>query len=191
MHPFVRRAANAVAVRHGALVAWTAMATPGISHGGRSAEERFRQATGATKPGRAGDGDAVLDGCVIEVKRATAATLNQVRAVKYIPLVVLHEPTNRWYVVPAHIVVCLVAAKKRGQHTENPFESSTVNVFALGKYEVAESDLRTATIAACQEANTYPEMKEAMATVLRESKALATKSTDRVTALIKKLKLAP
>ena len=68
---------------------------------------------------KTGLGDAELGGAFVEVKKATAATLNQVRAVKYIPLVAYHEPTDTWYVVPAHVIVCLVASKGRGQHTEN------------------------------------------------------------------------
>jgi hypothetical protein len=50
-------------------------------------------------------GDALLDDHPIEVKRASANTLNQVRAVKYITLVAYHEPSDTWYVVPAHQVV--------------------------------------------------------------------------------------
>lgn len=61
----------------------------------------------------------MLDGCPIEVKSATSNTLNQVRAVKYIPLVAYHVPTEAWFVVPAPDVVRLVSSKARGQHTEN------------------------------------------------------------------------
>jgi len=86
----------------------------GISHGGQSAEERYRNVTGGTKPLKSGHGDAGLAGTYVEVKKATAATLNQVRAVKYIPLVAFHEPTDTWYVVPAHIVVCLVQRRLGG-----------------------------------------------------------------------------
>ena len=163
----------------------------GISHGGKDAEERYRHLTGASKSTKAGDGDAVLDGCPIEVKRATSATLNQVRPVKYIPLVAYHEPTDTWYVVPAHIIVCLVSSKARGQHTENPFESATLNVYGLGKYEVAEADLKKATLNAIAEANKYSELKKAMAKVLVESKALAERSTKAVKELIVSLKIVP
>jgi len=103
-------------------------------------------------PPKSGYGDAELGGTYVEVKKATAATLNQVRAVKYIPLVAFHEPSDTWYVVPAHIIVCLVATKRRGQHTENPFESATLNIFSLGKYQVAhEADLKMATLNAIAE----------------------------------------
>ena len=167
-------------------------ASMGISHGGHSAEERYRLATGATKCAKSGDGDAVLGDCNVEVKKATAATLNQVRAVKYIPLVALHEPTDTWYVVPAHMIVCLVSSKGRGQHTENPFESATLNIFALGKYKlVSEKHLKQATLDAIAEAKKYPDIKKAMETVLKESKELAARSVKDVQTLIAHLKIAP
>lgn len=68
----------------------------GISRGGRSAEDLFRQLTGAQPAERAAQGDAVLEGHPVEVKRATNNTLNQVRAVKYLPIVVHHEPASEW-----------------------------------------------------------------------------------------------
>jgi hypothetical protein len=126
------------------------------------------------------------------VKKATAATLNQVRAVKYIPLVAFHERTDTWYVVPAHIIVCLVATKGRGQHTENPFESATLNIFALGKYKVeSEAGLKKATLDAITEASKHAELKRAIDQVLADSKALAAASVSNVQAIITKLKLAP
>ena len=164
----------------------------GISGDGQSAEERYRRATGAAKSAKSGDGDAVLGGSNIEVKKATKPTLNQVRAVKYIPLVALHEPTDTWYVVPAHVVVCLVSSKGRGQHTENPFESATLNIFALGKYKIgAEKDLKQATLDAIAEARKFPDLKKAMDTVLSESKDLAARSVKSVKALITNLKIVP
>ncbi|SRR6266545_2069706 len=165
--------------------------TVGISHGGKSAEQRYRELTGAAQPPKAGYGDAELGGTYIEVKKATAATLNQVRAVKYIPLVAYHVPTDTWYVVPAHIVVCLVSSKGRGQHTENPFESATLNIFSLGKYKCAEAELRERTLQAIAEAQKHSDLKIAMDQVLASSKDLSAKSVADVTACIAKLKIEP
>jgi hypothetical protein len=165
--------------------------TMGISNTGQSAEDRFLKATGATKSLKAGDGDAVLGGSNVEVKKATTPTINQVRAVKYIPLVVLHETTGKWYVVPAHQVVCLVSSKSRGQHTENPFESATLSISALGKYERQEKDLKQATLDAIAEAGKYPRLKAALEKVLKESKDLADKSIKDVTAILKQLNITP
>ena len=146
----------------------------GISHGGDNAEVKFIALTGADKSIAAAQGDAVLDGHPIEVKQATKNTLNQVRAVKYIPLVVLYVPTEQWYVVPAHVVVAAVSQKRRGQHTENPFESATLNVNSLGAYRVDDpAQLRERTLAAVLESAKYPELRDLMREILQESKDLA------------------
>ncbi len=152
------------------------------------------RATGATKSLKPGQGDAVLGGSNIEVKMASKSTINQVRAVKYIPLVVLYEPdttTSKWFVVPAHKTVCLVSSKSRGQHTENPFESATLNVSALGEFETLEKDLKQATLDAITAAGKYPQLKAAMDVVLKESKDLADKSIKDVAAVLKQLNLGP
>ncbi len=67
----------------------------GISGGGRSAEAMFRELTGAEPSAEAAKGDATLEGYQVEVKRATSNTVNQVRAVKYIPVVVYDERAGR------------------------------------------------------------------------------------------------
>lgn len=49
-----------------------------------------------------------------------------------------------------------------------------MNIFALGKYQVAsEADLKKATLDAISEAKKHIELKQAMDQVLAESKALA------------------
>ena len=110
----------------------------GLSGGGRSAEDLFRQLAGAVPAGRAAQGDALLQGHPVEIKRATSDTLNQVRAVKYLPIVVHFAPADEWYVVPAHVVVAAVSRKRRGQHTENPFESATLSLRNLRDWKVGE-----------------------------------------------------
>lgn len=157
----------------------------GISGGGRSAEQAFREYTGATRPQRASAGDAILEGHPVEVKRATSATLNQVRAVKYIPLVAYYEPTDSWYVIPAHAVVAAVSAKHRGQHTENPFESATLSVNSLGRFRVDDpGELRSRTMDAIEASSRYLELKQEMTRVLQESRTLADDSIERVKALL-------
>lgn len=152
----------------------------GISGGGRSAEQLFRQLTGAKPASRASQGDALLEGHAVEVKRATTTTLNQVRAVKYIPLVVHYEPADEWYVVPAHVVVALVSMKGRGQHTENPFESATLSVNSLARYRVPRERLKEATLDAIRRSDRLPQLREAMDEILRESRKLAAASRKRV-----------
>lgn len=162
----------------------------GFSGGGRSAEQTFREYTGATKPQRASSGDAILEGHPVEIKRATSATLNQVRAVKYIPLVAYHEPSNSWYVIPAQAVVAAVSGKRRGQHTENPFESATLNVNSLGQFRVDDpGELRSRTLDAIEASSRYLELKQEMQRVLQESRRLADDSIERVKALLAELGL--
>ena len=153
----------------------------GISGAGQSVEDRFRALTHSKRPAKKGDGDAVVSGVAVEVKKASADTLNQVRAVKYITLVCYDERDGSWYVVPAHQVVKLVSEKVRGQHTENPFESATISVRALGDFRVVrEQDLLTRVEAAIRAADEFPRVKESMKNVLNKSKALANESRDEV-----------
>lgn len=123
----------------------------------------------------------------MKVKGASTATLNQVRAVKYIPLVVYFEPHKEWYVVPAHEVVAIVSKKIRGQHTENPFESSTMSMRDWGPFRVEDVRLRKATLDAIASSESFPELLEAMQEVLRESRMLADTSLDRVRSLLLQL----
>lgn len=164
----------------------------GISHGGQSAEERYRAATGAEKPPKTSLGDAVIAGNFVEVKQASSKTktLNQVRAVKYIPLVAYDKPMRTWYVVPAQVVVALVSPKSRGQHTENPFESATLSIKDLGHYAInGEHELRAKTLAAIASARKYPELRAAMESILTASRKLAKKSISRVREILERHKL--
>lgn len=162
----------------------------GISGGGRSAEELFRQMTGAAPAERAAQGDALREGHPVEIKRATSVTLNQVRALKYLPIVVHYAPGDEWYVVPAHVVVAAVSQKRRGQHTENPFESATLSLKNLGARKVDDQrQLHAATLEAIAQSDRYPELRSAMEEVLRESRDLADASLERVRDLLHRLGL--
>ena len=154
---------------------------PGISTSGADAEATFRTLTGATKADRAALGDAVLDGHYVEVKKAGSRVLNQVRAVKYITLVAFFTPTKQWYVIPANEIVRQCAAKRRGQHTENPFESATLNLRKLGCCRLDDvAQLRTAVLEAIAEAERFPMLKTLMDEVLEKSRKLAEESVAEV-----------
>ena len=157
----------------------------GISHKGRKAEQRFREITGATKPDKASAGDALLDGRFVEVKETSTDTLNQVRPVKYSPLVAFDKRTSTWHVVPPDVVVRLSAQRKRGQHTENPFESVTLNLAKLSAFSVAEGDLHSATIAAFERGDGRPDLKDAMKEVRDKASELAKWSRQHVSRLLK------
>lgn len=161
----------------------------GISGGGRSAEDEFRKLTGAVLTERSALGDAVLEGSPVEIKRATSNTLNQVRAVKYIPMAALYVPTDQWFVIPAHVIVLEVSRKRRGQHTENPFESATMSLGRLRHLAVERGELRLRTLQAIEESSRYVGLKEAMTRILLESRELAESSVSTVRRLITELGL--
>jgi hypothetical protein len=162
----------------------------GISNSGNSSEDLYRQATGAVKTGKAAIGDALLTGHAVEVKAVGSSTLNQVRAVKYIPLVAHDTKNNEWYVVPPQAVVHLVSLKVRGQHTENPFESATLNLKDLAQYKIGSvSDLAKATLDAVQSGQTFPAVQASMAKVLQDSQLLAQRSLAEVKSLLKSVGL--
>jgi len=164
-----------------------------ISHAGDAAEKRFRDATGAKKPHKS-VGDAELqDGTVVEVKTASSNTINQVRAVKYLPLVIndRRDGKDDWYVVPAHEVVRLVASKAakslarkrtpRGQHTENPYESATLSMLHVEEKPLDTkvglgTALTDAVAKAVRESARYPAIEKQMRRVLEQSRTLAHES---------------
>lgn len=147
--------------------------------------------TGAIPTDRAALGDAVLDGVTVEIKATEqTTTLNQVRAVKYIPLVVWVSGEDAWYVIPAHRIVAIVSGRKRGQHTENPFESATLNLKQLAEFRLAaNSNLADAVGEAATESAAYPRLKEEMDRVLADAKDHARADVERVTRILRDLDL--
>lgn len=133
----------------------------GITHSGRSTEHLFCRLTGAALQPVSSGGDAAVSGHLVELKYASSAAINQVRAGKYIP-VIIHTPTGRWYVVPPNAIVAAAAQRKRGQHGENPFENFVLNIHTLAGYEVDESDLKQAVLDAVAEGECWPELRREM-----------------------------
>lgn len=170
------------------------MAADGISGAGSTSEQRFNELTGAVRAERAALGDSVLDGHYVEVKKASSTTINQVRAVKYLPLVV-HRPADdeagtgeQWWVVPAHEVVMLVHAKAgRGQHTENAYESATLSTNRLlPEHVVADPEqLRTRVLDAIAASDAQSATKQAMQQVHAAASALAKQSHRDVAAALR------
>lgn len=159
----------------------------GISGGGREAEDLFLRLTGASKVAVSSTGDALLDGHLVEIKQATKNTLNQVRAVKYLPLVVYFRPTATWYVIPAHEIVRRIALKARGQHSEIAFECATLNLASLSNFRVVDpTELRARTLQAIEESARYPELKAEMDYVREQAIRLATESRARVDAILRR-----
>ena len=161
----------------------------GISKSGKSAEESFRKITGASKSPKSSIGDAILCGYAIEVKKASSNTINQVRAVKWIPLVVRDDKHDEWYVIPAPDVVELVSLKKRGQHTENPFESATLSVANIERFRVEKSELKNCVLRAVARGKKFSVLRKATEKVLSDSKKLAKVSKSEVAIALKRSRL--
>lgn len=162
------------------------MSFGGISDEGSNAEDRFCSLTGASPAPRSRGGDALLDGHLVEVKKTTGRTVNQVRAVKYLPVAVFSEPSATWYVIPAHQIVVAVARKQRGQHTENPFESTTLDLSNFYDTAVRDpaSNLKSVTLAAIAASGEFPELHDVMAEVLRTAQQTAREAHRRVSAVL-------
>lgn len=163
----------------------------GISRGGKEAEERFMAITGAAPAVRAALGDAVLDGVTVEIKHTKkTSTLNQVRAVKYIPLVVWVSSEDAWYVIPAHRIVAILSSRKRGQHTENPFESATLNLKQLTAHRLeSETELAAAVASSSAESDEYPQLKQEMDRILDDARGSAKSDLERVSDVLAELGL--
>ena len=59
----------------------------------------------------------------------------------------------------------------RGQHTENPFESTTLSLTRLSNFKVTnEKLLREAVLAAIAESSKFPKLRGAMHRILARSK---------------------
>jgi hypothetical protein len=154
---------------------------------GAAVQARFLEIVGGSKTARAADGDVIVPfngkKAFVEVKHAGSTTINQVRAVKYITLVVFSVPQTQWYVVPPHAVVELVSRKTRGQHTENPFESATLSTRDLAKFVVDEKNLKERTIDACKAGEQHP-LRQVMRDVLSRCVQLAIESRELVKAAL-------
>lgn len=78
-----------------------------------------------------GDVEVLVDGAwyYVEIKECHANTINQVRAIKYLPLVVFTPGTPKpWLVLAPHELAAIVARRSRGQHNENPFECAALSL---------------------------------------------------------------
>ena len=154
--------------------------TTGITAMGNTAEDEVIALTGAQKSTIRKSGDVVfVEDYVpyyVEIKEADGGTANQVRADKYIPLVV--RSNGRWFVFSPVDVLRLVKDKSRGQHSENPLENATVGGFKkpspeLLKHEVPANQLKQAIFDAIKLGEQYPKLEEAVRRVPSEIEELS------------------
>lgn len=149
-------------------------ATSKISSAGKETEELFCNITGAIKSTKPSLGDVLLDEVYIEIKKTSTGSVNQVRAVKYLPLVVYSSKQKCWYVVPADVVVQVVSTKSRGQHTENPFECASISLKSVERFKVEnQEDLALAAKAAHERATQAVKVKGLMSQMLHTIRKVA------------------
>ncbi len=117
------------------------MERQGIRLQGETAEKFFRRLVPSAQPPHSesrGDARVTVDGHEyhVEIKECHASpgasgTINQIRPIKYITLVVYAPRRKCWYMVPPNNLVYLAAQKCRGQHTEIPFECMNLTIRQL------------------------------------------------------------
>lgn len=146
-----------------------------IRNEGKPAEQLFLQLVKASRDSdssKRGDAIVTVDGqpSYVEIKYTTSNTINQVRAIKCIPLVIYSpQMALHWAVLPAHEVVRLVFKKARGQHTELALECANLSLSGiLGTFRHSDEALSEAVHGAIRDAQKYPELKVTMDELLNE-----------------------
>lgn len=141
----------------------------------RKAKRRFCELTGAIPGDKGLLGDLMLDGHSVAVRVADGGNINQIRAVRYQPLVVLRN--DRWYVVAPDDVIEIVTRTAIGQHGWNPLENKSISSSAVSEYELLHEDqLRDRTLGAIAQGEKRPDLMRAMVTVSQSLSTLAAKS---------------
>lgn len=160
------------------------MARQAIRREGDKAVTRFRQFVAGSKDTddqKRGDAVVSVDGedHYVEIKECHAAahrsgTLNQVRPIKYIPLVVDAPERGCWYVIPANELVRIAATKERGQHTEIPFECMNLTLRQLEDkgFECADNKLSQTVIEAVRQGKQEEALQRLMVELLEKVREL-------------------
>lgn len=151
-----------------------------IRNEGKAAEQAFLQLVKNARPSdvaRLGDAIVTVDGTptYVEIKYVTSNTINQVRAVKYIPLVIYspQHGNQPWTVLPAHEVVQMVLPKARGQHTEIALESANLSLAGIdAKFRCTPARLDEAVQNAVRSARQYKTLARILPELVNQLRAL-------------------
>jgi hypothetical protein len=151
-----------------------------IRNEGKPAEQAFLRLVKNALPSdvaRRGDAIVSVDGAssYVEIKHVTSNTINQVRAVKFIPLVI-YSPQfgdRPWAVLPAQEVVRLVLPKARGQHTEIALECANLSLSCIaGTFRCTSAGLDNAVQSAVRTARKYPTLERILHDLVNQLSAL-------------------
>jgi anti-sigma factor ChrR (cupin superfamily) len=168
--------------------------TPAIRHDSDEAEAEFdRLVQNAMPTENAKDGDRIVivdnQRGPVEIKQCTAppgktGTINQVRAIKCIPLVIWAKARNCWFVIPADELVRIAAGKSRGQHTEVSFESMNLslkgNDAEWHHFRCADGELNERVMAAVRRTREKKDILALMQSLKGDLSALNQKYKDKV-----------
>lgn len=163
------------------------MARQAIRHEGDNAERSFRRLvknSRSSPDSKRGDALVLVDNewYFVEIKECHSNTINQVRAIKFISLII-YSPENSppWVVIPPHEVVKLVSAKSRGQHTEIPFESANLSLSQLpDSFRCDDGGLEQKVIQAIRDGSNFAEVKETMENLRNELVELGSRTKTKV-----------
>jgi hypothetical protein len=164
------------------------MARQAIRHEGDKAEHLFLRLVGdsvKSRDSKRGDALVLVDGNqhYVEIKQCQSGTINQVRAIKFIPLIVYapNESNTPWLVVPPQEVIRLVLNKSRGQHTEIPFESANLSPNSISnKFRCKDEDLETKVRDAIRDGSKHGDLQAVMNTLHSELIALKERTKSKV-----------
>lgn len=167
------------------------MARQAIRNEGAPAEQAFLAIVAmarASDSAKRGDAIVSRDGIdhYIEIKHTTSNTINQIRAVKFIPLVIYspQEPLP-WAVIPAHEVVRLVVEKERGQHTELALESANLSLSGISaSFRCGDAGLSQAVHGAIGAASAYQELREVLTELLQNLSEMKEQFREKVRAAL-------
>ena len=174
------------------------MARQAIRHEGDNAEQIFLHLVKDSRSSpiaKRGDAQVAVDNKwhFVEIKEchSTNGTINQIRAIKFIPLIIYapeHEQGRPWVVVPAHKVVSLVLPKSRGQHTEIPFECANLPLRGFVDFLCTQQELEQKVIEAIRNDMNYIEVKEFMKNLYTELRELDKRTKEGLSKILSRTK---
>lgn len=161
-----------------------------IRNEGKPAEQAFLRLVPGSRPSdiaKLGDVVVALD-CAehyVEVKHCDSVgeSINQVRAIKFIPCVIYAPRRNSWYILSPDQLVRLAATKSRGHHNEIPFECMNFTLGSLSDdfhSKATDAELATKLHAAIRRGAAASNLQELMTSLLQEISTVKSRYIDAV-----------
>ncbi len=157
------------------------------SEGNKAEVEFLKLVDGARLSDNPRRGDVIVpvDGkdFYVEIKECHAkpsgtGTINQVRPIKYICCVIWAPKHGYWYVLSPDQLVRFAAEKKRGQHTEIPFECMNFSLSSLDEEyhtKCKGKNLAKVVVEAVRRGETHASLRALMNDAFQEIRAMSEK----------------